>query len=95
MIEMMRFRLSPQVSEAEFLLADRAVQEDFAYTQQGLLRRTTARGADGWWIVIDLWRSLKDAQACEEKWGDDPITRGFMNLLDEATVKSERYTERD
>lgn len=94
-IEMMRFRLAAGVKEAEFLLADRAVQEDFAYQQQGLLRRTTARGGDDSWIVIDLWRSAKDADACEAKWGDDPIARRFMSLIDEATVKSERYTERD
>jgi len=52
---MMRFRLTPGVEESEFLLADRAVQEDFAYQQPGLLRRTTARADDDSWLVIDLW----------------------------------------
>lgn len=94
-IEMMRFRLSAGVEDGEFLLADRAVQEEFAYQQPGLLRRTTARGGDGSWIVVDLWRSHKDADACEAKWGDDPIAQRFMNLVDKSTVKSERYTERD
>ena len=94
-IEMMRFRLTPGVEESEFLLADRAVQEDFAYQQPGLLRRTTARADDDSWLVIDLWRSAKDADVCEEQWGENPIVQRFMTLVDEATVKSERYTERD
>ncbi len=94
MIEMTRFHLTAGVEEGEFLLADRAVQEDFAYQQPGLLRRTTARGG-GSWIVIDLWRSAEDADACEAIWGDDPVTQRFMSLVDEATVSSERYTERD
>ena len=42
-IEITRFRLVSDVREADFLQADRAVQEDFAYLQPGLKRRTTAR----------------------------------------------------
>jgi hypothetical protein len=64
-IEIMRFRLPPGADEAAFLAADRRVQEEFAYHQPGLLRRTTARGQDGGWIVIDLWRSAADADACD------------------------------
>ena len=92
---MTRFRLTAGVAEAEFLAADRAVQEDFAYQQPGLLRRTTARGDDDSWVVIDLWHSADDADACETKWGEDPITQRFMSFVDEATVSNERYTERD
>jgi hypothetical protein len=94
-IEMTRFRLTAGVAEAEFLAADRAVQEDFAYQQPGLLRRTTAQGEDDSWIVVDLWRSAEDADVCEAKWGEDRITQKFMSFVDVATVRSERYTERD
>jgi hypothetical protein len=93
-IEMMRFRLVHGAKEADFLLADRAVQEDFAYQQPGLLRRTTACSDDGQWIVIDLWRSAADADACAAKWDGDPTTQKFMGLVDRASVTSERYDER-
>jgi hypothetical protein len=63
-IEIMRFRLAPGRDEAEFIAADRRLQQEFAYQQPGLVRRTTARGADGDWVVIDLWRSAADADAC-------------------------------
>jgi len=95
MIEIMRFRLGPGRDEAAFLAADRKVQEEFAYQQPGLLRRTTARGPEGCWIVIDLWRSAADADACDARWEKDPVTRGFMALLDRSSVTTERYQPLD
>lgn len=89
----MRFRLPPGADEAAFLAADRQVQEEFASRQPGLLRRTTARGQDGGWVVIDLWRSVADADACDARWEHDPVTQGFMALLDRSSVTTERYQE--
>jgi hypothetical protein len=94
-IEIMRFRLPPGGDEAAFLAADRRVQEEFAYHQPGLLRRTTARAEDGGWIVIDLWRSAADADACDARWEHDPVTQGFMALLDRSSVTTERYVPLD
>jgi hypothetical protein len=90
-IEIMRFRLAPGTAEKEFLAADRKLQEEFACQQPGLLRRTTARGEDGGWIVIDLWRSAADADECDRRWDSDPVAQAFMTLLDRSTVTTERY----
>jgi hypothetical protein len=95
MIEIMSFRLAPGTDRAAFLEADRRVQTDFAYRQPGLLRRTTAWGADGMWIVLDIWQTPEDADACAAKWGDDPVTAAFMALLDAGSVRTERYTTLD
>lgn len=95
MIEILRFRLPPDSDEAAFLAADRRVQEDFAYQQPGLLRRTTARGEDGGWIVIDLWRSAADADACDARWEHDPVAQAFMALLDRSSVTTERFLPLD
>jgi hypothetical protein len=92
-IEIMRFRLGRGTAEEEFLAADRRLQEEFAYHQPGLLRRTTARGEDGGWIVIDLWRSAADADACDRRWDTDPVAQAFMALLDPSSVSTERYHE--
>lgn len=94
MIEIMRFRLAAGTGEGAFLAADRRVAEEFASQQPGLLRRTTGRGEGGDWIVIDLWRSADDADACDRRWDRDPVTQAFMALLDRASVTTERYTER-
>jgi hypothetical protein len=90
-IEILRFRLPPGTDEAAFLAADRRVQDEFASHQPGLLRRTTARGEDGSWIVIDLWRSAADADACDARWAHDPVSQAFMALLDQSTITVERY----
>ncbi|MGH3157269.1 MAG: hypothetical protein ACRDNF_11925 [Streptosporangiaceae bacterium] len=95
MIEIMRFHLGPGTAEEEFLAADRRLQEEFAYHQPGLLRRTTARGEDGGWIVIDLWRSAADADACDQRWDNDPVAQAFMSLLDRSSVSTERYQQLD
>jgi hypothetical protein len=94
-IEIMRFRLPPGADQEAFLAADRRVQQEFAYQQPGLLRRTTAHGEDGGWIVIDLWRSLADAEACDVRWERDEVTQAFMSLLDRSSVAVERYQELD
>jgi hypothetical protein len=94
-IEIMTFRLASTADEAAFLEADRRVQTEFAYHQPGLLRRTTARGRGGEWIVIDLWGSGEEADACDARWESDPVTTAFMGLLDRATVRSTRYETLD
>jgi hypothetical protein len=94
-IEILQFRLVPGADEAAFLAADRSVQTEFAYQQPGLLRRTTARGDDGEWIVIDVWRSDADAAAADEGWEQDPATRRFMSFVDRDSVRSKRYATLD
>jgi hypothetical protein len=92
-IELMRFRLSPGADMEGFMAADKRLQMEFAYQQPGLLRRTTARSADGSWLVVDLWRSAADADACAARWDSDPVVAAFMAFLDRDTVVSERYDE--
>ena len=91
----MKFRLPPGADEAAFLEADRRLQEEFAYQQPGLLRRTTARGEDGGWIMIALWRSSADADASETRAEHDEPTRALRALLDRSTLSVERYQELD
>ncbi len=94
-IELMRFRLAAGADADAFLEADKRLQSDFAYRQPGLLRRTTARGADGGFIVIDLWRSGADADACDARWDGDPVVAAFMAFVDRDSVSTERYTDFD
>jgi hypothetical protein len=94
-IEILNFRLVPGADEGGFLAADKRVQSEFAYQQPGLMRRTTARGDDGEWVVIDLWQSLDQADACNAKWGLDEVTQEFMAFVDEASVRTSRFYERE
>jgi hypothetical protein len=95
MIEIRTFRLTPDADEAAFIAADHRFQTDFAYQQAGLRRRTTARSGDGTWIIINLWRSEREADAAEEKFGHDPIASRFLAFIDAASVRTDRYTQLD
>jgi hypothetical protein len=94
-VETLTFRLADGVGDEAFLTADRRVQTEFAYRQPGLLRRTVARSAgDGGgreWIVIDLWASAADADACDARWATDPVAADFMACVDAASVRATRY----
>ena len=97
-IETMTFRLVEGADEDAFLAVDKRLQTDFAYQQAGLVRRTTARGAGdgaGEWVVIDLWASTDDADACAQRWDDDPLAQEFMSYVDRSTVETRRYTDLD
>ena len=95
MIEILNFRLLPGTDEEAFLDIDHRLQVEFAYQQPGLMRRTTAKSEDGQWIVVDLWRSPADADACAQLWEHDPAVKKFMALVDPKTVTTARYFERD
>jgi len=92
---MLRFRLTAGADEVAFLEADRRVQAEFAYLQPGMLRRTTARGVDGEWLVLDLWRSAQAADECDARWGHDEVTATFMSFVDGTTVRTARYETLD
>ena len=91
-IELMQFRLMDGTDADEFLAADRRLQEEFAYHQPGLLRRTTAQSNDGEWVVIDHWQTAADADACSERWAHDAIAQTFMRHIDLSWIRVQRYT---
>ena len=88
----MQFRLLPGTSDDDFREADVRLQTEFAYQQPGLLRRTTARNNNGEWLVIDHWRSDRDADACAELWEQDQIAQSFMALIDRSSVRVQRFS---
>jgi hypothetical protein len=94
-VEILRFRLAPGVDDSAFRAADKQVQTEFAYQQPGLVRRTTARGRDGSWVVINVWSNEADAGRAGERWGRDPITEAFTGLVDPSSLRSERFETLD
>jgi hypothetical protein len=94
-IEVTTFHLAEGVDEATFLEADQRVQNEFFYTQLGLVRRTTARGADGEWLVVTLWGSADDAEAASTAAAIDPLHTAFMALVDRDTYSAKRFVSLD
>jgi hypothetical protein len=94
-IEVLTFRLADGVDQDEFLDADQQAQTEFLYNQRGLLRRTTARGADGEWLVVTLWASGPDTDVSAAAGRDDPTVSRLTSLLDPSSVTTRRYNTLD
>ena len=89
------FRLKDGVSEEEFLVANERMQTEFVYQQPGSVRRTTARGADGEWLVIGLWGSQEEAAEAGKRAQTDEVSRTANAMVDPASVSVKRFETLD
>ena len=94
-IETTTFRLDPGSDESALLDADQRAQTEFFYRQPGLVRRTTARGGDGEWLVVVLWASETEADSAQARSGADPAMSAFRALMDGSSVRTRRYRALD
>jgi heme-degrading monooxygenase HmoA len=96
-IETVTFQLAADAAEDDFLAADRRVQTEFAYHQPGLIRRTTARGAnaDDGWIVVTVWFDAEAADAAAGRASGDAAVAQLDGLIDAATLQRSRYVTLD
>jgi hypothetical protein len=94
-VDIVTFRLAPGVDEEDFLDVDRRAQTEVFYSQRGMLRRTTARGPDGDWLVLTLWGSGADADASVEACRDDATVSRWLASLDPASIATRRYQTLD
>lgn len=94
-VEITTFRLAAGADESAFLEADYRVQTEFIPNLPGFVRRTTARGPDGAWLVVVLWGSEREADAAAKLADSDPLASAFVRLIDEATLELKRYSTLD
>jgi predicted acetyltransferase len=90
-IEVMTFRLVEDTDEDAFVKADATAQVDYAYQQHGLVRRTTARGEDGDWLVMTMWASAEDAYHAAEAALDDPAATAWLAMIDDESIVTRRF----
>jgi hypothetical protein len=86
-IENQTFRLAAGADEDEFRAADARAQQEIAYQQRGLVRRTTARSDDGEWLVSTIWSTSADADAAA------PVLDALLEHIDASTVRTSRYED--
>lgn len=96
-VEITTFRIAPGADEADFRRADDAVQTELYSPAPGFVRRTTARSADGEWLVVTLWRSEADADGAVSAGSDPahPAAVTFAGLVDRSSVVTRRYATLD
>jgi hypothetical protein len=86
LVETTTFRLVDGVDEGAFLAADEARQAELN-PERGFVRRTTARGEAGTWLVLTLWTSAEAADAAASAVPEE--------LVDPASVRRERFETLD
>jgi hypothetical protein len=86
LLETTTFRLADGVDETAFLAADEALQAAFS-PRPGFVRRTTARGEAGEWLVLAMWWSAAEADAAP------PAVP--VDLVDPGSVRTGRYETLD
>ena len=94
-IEIATFRLADGADETVFLEADQRVQTEFIPNLPGFMRRTTARGSNGDWVVVSLWGSEDEAEAARSLAGGNAVHLQFMSLVDPETFEVKTYTALD
>ena len=94
-IDITTFALAAGVADDEFRQADARMQAEYAYQQPGVVRRTTARGEDGRWVVVTLWASRADAEAADSAAQRDDVAVHFARLLDPEAWRAARYETLD
>ncbi len=92
-IEHHTFGLAAGIDEETFLECDRRVQAEFSPFRAGFIRRTTARAADGAWLVETLWGTPDDAEDAAR--ADDPAMVELLACVDAGTATVRHYATLD
>lgn len=90
-IEVATFKLQSGVTPEVFAPIDHLVEIEHVSKQPGFLSRESAAGANGEWLVIVHWRSLRDADASMATFENAPVAAGFMAKIDASTMSMKRY----
>jgi hypothetical protein len=92
-LEITTFRLADGVSTDDFLLADKAVQQEVFPNTPGYFRRTTAQAGDGEWLVVVLWGGETEIDEFNARVLNDPVQEAFDQLIDRSTIATKRYED--
>lgn len=90
-IEVVTFKLKAGVSAAEFAPIDKTVEREHVARQPGFASRESAHGADGEWLVIVHWRSVKDADASMASFEKATAAAQVMSKIEASTMSMRRY----
>ena len=72
---------------------DKALGREHVAKQPGFISRENAHGADGAWLVIVHWRSVKHADASMASFEKAPAGAPFISKIETSTMSMQRYRE--
>ncbi|MCF6436704.1 hypothetical protein [Pseudoalteromonas sp. MMG022] len=85
-IEIVKFKLAPGVSEQDFLPLNDAFQT-FIDKQSGLLYRSLAKQPNNQgYIDVIYWQSMEDSKRTAEAFNNSTVCMDFLTLIDKQSV---------
>ncbi|CAM4198459.1 antibiotic biosynthesis monooxygenase family protein [Pseudoalteromonas byunsanensis] len=85
-VEIVKFKLAPGVSEQDFLPLNEAFQA-FIAEQPGLLYRSLAKQPDNHgYIDVIYWQSMEDSKRTAEAFNNSAACMDFLALIDKDSV---------
>jgi len=91
-LEVVRFKLKPEVTTEQFLKAESDIRKGAIKTQAGYQGRDVYQDTDGTWLIIIRW----DDKASADAWTPIFMTlkegQAFGGLMDFSSARQEHYT---
>src|SRR4051812_42069717 len=84
-LEVMLFKLKPDVDEAAFFDVNESILTDLRAID-GFIRRDLFKDSHGQWMDIVYWRSLGEAQRAAELFPALPCAQSLMEMLDGSSL---------
>ena len=86
-LQIVRFRAKPEVSDEEMLAVNERFQREVAPTLPGLERREASRTDDGDWVLVLRYAELDHATGGAAK-DTSPVALEFMSKIDLASMSA-------
>lgn len=85
-LEVVEFRVRPEVAEEEFAGYARASTR-FLETQPGFVKRRLAKAGDGSWMDQVEWASLAEAQAAAVAFSKEPVNEPLKRAIEPGSAR--------
>ena len=86
-LQIVRFRANPEVSQREMLAINERFQREVAPTLPGLERREACLTQDGEWVLVLRYQDLDHAKAGPTK-DTSPLALEFMSKIDMSSMSA-------
>lgn len=91
-VEIVTFKLREGASVDAFRTANQNVEDGHVSKQPGFISRKTARNEEGWLVVVE-WEDVESAELSMQSFADAPATKSFMEVIDPASMRMQRFTD--
>ena len=89
--EVIQVTLNDGVTTAQFLAANKVIEEGYVSQQKGFISRETAISAENEVMIVVHWENDADIDASQAGFGNAEGVETFFGVMDQSTMKISRY----